>query len=82
MSLANGLARKSATLCAMQVIEDEDGTPHMGLLTQLSRAGAFEVCGPGFNDRTVKVRVGGNFYFVFREDIERGKTTYTESSVA
>ena len=28
------------------------------------------ICGDGFNERTVKIAVGGREYFVFRKDLE------------
>jgi hypothetical protein len=37
---------------------------------QLPRGATLEVCGDGFNERTVKVRTNNRYYFVFRQDIE------------
>ena len=68
---ANAPASYSDRICAMQVLPGGDGSPKMGLLTQLARNAEFEICGPGFNERTLKVSVAGHFYFVFREDLER-----------
>ncbi|MBV8071568.1 MAG: hypothetical protein JO270_16785 [Acidobacteriaceae bacterium] len=60
----------SAVLCAMQVKRDMDGNWKMGLLTQLTAASPIEVCGEGFNEKTVKVRVKDSYYFVFRADLQ------------
>ncbi len=38
-------------------------------LTQLAPKVMLEVCGDGFNERTLKVRSGSAVYFVFREDL-------------
>jgi hypothetical protein len=60
---------QSATLCAMQANADSHGLCKMGLLTQITPNFPIEVCGEGFNEKTVRVRVKGQFYFVFREDL-------------
>ena len=51
----------------------------MGLLTQITLDPGVEVCGPGFNDKTVQVNFGGAMYFVFREDLET-QSKQTEKS--
>ena len=64
---SNNLQRVSA----MQVSPGEDGTFRMGLLTQVELSPDTAISGPGFNDRTVRIRNGEHFYFVFREDLNR-----------
>lgn len=54
----------------MQVVLAEDGTSHMGLLTQVTPTSNLQICGDGFNPATVKVRIDGAYYFVFRQDLE------------
>jgi hypothetical protein len=46
------------------------GRHERGLVTQLPQSADVEICGDGFNDRTVKVRWHDSFYFVFRDDLE------------
>lgn len=41
-----------------------------GFLVELPLGVQVEVCGAGYNDRTVEVRVDGEFYIVFTQDIE------------
>lgn len=60
---------QSATICAMQAYPDANGKCRMGLLTQITPDQPIEVCGDGFNEKTVMVRVQEKFYFVFREDV-------------
>lgn len=55
---------------AMQVLTGEDGTRRMGLLTQVELSGNIRTCGPGFNDRTVLVRLNDSLYYMFREDLK------------
>lgn len=55
---------------AIQVFQNEDGTSRLGLLSKLGPGTALERCGDGFNERTVKVRVDGHYYFVFLQDLD------------
>jgi hypothetical protein len=58
------------SISAVQLIGSEGhGSPKLGLLSQLGPGSILEVCGQGFNERTVKVRCNDLFYFVFRQDI-------------
>lgn len=41
-----------------------------GFLMELPSGVQVEVCGVGYNDRTVEVRFNGEFYIVFAQDIE------------
>lgn len=55
---------------AIQLERKENGCARLGLLLQLPRGASLEICGEGFNERTVKVRTNNQYYFVFRQDIE------------
>ena len=57
-------------ICAIQLVSTENGDQRLGLLTQLGSGTSAEVCGSGFNERTVKVHANGRYYFVFLQDIE------------
>lgn len=57
-------------ICAIQLLFTEKGEQRLGLLAQLASGTNAEICGPGFNDRTVKVRANGQSYYVFLQDIE------------
>jgi len=54
---------------AVHLEEKSDGNLKMGLLTQLAPGTDLETCGEGCNHRTVRVRVGQESYFVFRQDL-------------
>jgi hypothetical protein len=41
-----------------------------GPICRLPQAACLEVCGDGFNDRTVKVRYAHRSYFVFLQDLD------------
>jgi hypothetical protein len=43
----------------------------LGSILQLPAGSNLEVCGGGFNSRTVKVRHQNSYYFVFEEDLAR-----------
>jgi hypothetical protein len=65
---------------ALQIITEEDGTAHAGLLTPVALTADCAICGQGFNDKTVKVRLGNRYYVVFREHLKRsfGKAFWGE----
>ncbi len=51
--------------------EQSDRNGKLGLILQLPADSDVEVCGDGFNSRTVKVCHNGLYYFVFSEDLPR-----------
>lgn len=56
---------------AIQILpSDESGSTRLGLLTQLPEGAEIEIGGPGFNDRTLRVRCGTAGYYVFLDDLE------------
>ena len=56
---------------AIQILpSDESGSTRLGLLTQLPEGAEIEIGGPGFNDRTLRVKCGNAVYFVFLDDLE------------
>lgn len=56
---------------AIQILPAEKGEQsRLGLLTQLPEGAEVHLGGPGFDDRTVRVRSGSSMYFVFVEDLE------------
>jgi hypothetical protein len=58
-------------ISAIQILpSDESGTSRLGLLTQLPEGAEIEIGGPGFDDRTVRVKCGNAVYFVFLDDLK------------
>jgi len=47
------------------------GKAKLGLIMHLPAGSRLELCGDGFNPRTVKVRHHDSYYFVFEEDLGR-----------
>jgi hypothetical protein len=60
----------SKVIAAINIRETEDGHMRMGLISQLPQGAELQICGEGFNERTIKVRWGERLYFVFVQDIE------------
>lgn len=61
----------SKFISAIQLQQRENGVgAKLGPLSQLGPGTTLVVCGEGFNERTVKVRVDEVCYFVFAQDIE------------
>jgi len=70
------------SVSAIPIISAEDGSRRLGLITQLPEGAQIEIGGPGFNDRTIKVRCGGSSYFIFLEDLEPTRKPATFAVVA
>jgi hypothetical protein len=61
----------SKNIAGIQVLPAADaGEPRLGMITQLPQGAELELCGEGFNERTVRVRWAEGFYFVFLQDLE------------
>ncbi len=63
------LARRIAAISLDKTSGQSEGPERMGLILQLPAEADVEVCGEGFNARTVKVRHNDSYYFVFSEDL-------------
>ena len=60
-----------ANTSAIQVLAGPEGHSRLGMILRLPEGAQVEMCGEGFNERTVKVRCEGSLYFVFIEDLHR-----------
>lgn len=60
----------SRRISALQLVQVRGAQGKLGPLSQLAPGTDVEICGDGYNDRTTKVRVQGDYFFVFREDLE------------
>lgn len=63
-------AARCSKASAIQVLTAEDGSSRMGLLTEIPLSGNIRTCGPGFNERTILVRLDDSLYYMFREDLK------------
>lgn len=65
---------RTVSLCrpitGVQLMPRERGPAVLGSFSELPEGATVEVCGYGYNERTAKVRVNGQYYFVFRQDID------------
>jgi hypothetical protein len=59
----------SRTIAGIQLVPG-GGKGRLGNVVQLHPGSVLELCGDGYNDRTVKVRSAGSFYFVFLQDLQ------------
>jgi hypothetical protein len=57
-------------ISAIQILPREDGRLILGLLSSLPAGAVLRICGEGFDERTAKVFVNGQYYFVFRQEID------------
>ncbi|MBV9264632.1 MAG: hypothetical protein JO061_00540 [Acidobacteriaceae bacterium] len=56
-------------ISALELVPTATGA-RLGHIASLPKGTRLEICGGGFNERTVKARCQGHFYFVFLQDIE------------
>jgi hypothetical protein len=56
-------------LTAFTIFPSELDAPRLGPLCELPEQAELEICGDGFNERTVKARYGDSYYFVFWSDL-------------
>ena len=62
--------RLEKDISAIELEPGENGEAKLGRITPLLRGTKLDICGAGFNDRTVRARAYGRYYFIFRQDIE------------
>ena len=56
-------------ICVLEIVPSEAGA-RLGQLAPLPKGARLEICGDGFNDRAVKARYAGRFFFVFLRDLD------------
>jgi hypothetical protein len=56
-------------ISAVELVETDKDKAKLGAVMQLPSGTRVEVCGRGFNDRTVKIRSNDRYYFVFWQDL-------------
>jgi hypothetical protein len=60
----------SSAIAAFEIISGEGANQRLGPVCRLPQGACLEVCGDGFNERTIKVRCGYRCYFVFLQDLD------------
>jgi hypothetical protein len=68
-SSAEQLYSLSKSIAAIELIPSEKEHSRLGAVMQLPYGARIEVCGKGFNDSTVKIRLNNKYYFVFEQDL-------------
>jgi hypothetical protein len=63
------LGRRIPAILLERSAEQNSGNGRLGRILHLPAESDVEVCGDGFNSRTVKVCHNGLYYFVFAEDL-------------
>jgi hypothetical protein len=59
------------SVVAIQIVPGGfEAAPQLGLMTRLPEGAEVDLRGPGFDDLTVRVRCGGQAYYVFMDDLE------------
>ena len=76
---SEGIAFVPKQIAGVSLLLREDGRPKLGAVHPLG-PGTVELCGPGYNERTVRVRTNDGYYFVFREDLEQAPKRMSTAS--
>lgn len=58
------------SVCAISLERLPTGRVRLGSIVSLPEGAPLEICGEGFNERTVKIKWRGNCYFVLLEDVD------------
>jgi len=56
-------------IAAIELLGSAQDGAKLGAVMQLPSGTRLEICGRGFNDRTVKIRSNDHYYFVFWQDL-------------
>ena len=75
-----GTLTLSKEISALELVSTNNGA-HAGKITPVPKGACLQVCGSGFNERTIKVRWEGRLCFVFLQDVEPVEF-FNKSSVA
>ncbi len=57
-------------IAGLQIRNSQTEGERLGVIAQLPKGAELQVCGSGFTPRTRRVESGGQFYFVFLQDLE------------
>lgn len=54
---------------ALEIVRRKNASGPFGAPAQISKGSRLEICGTGFNERTLRVRFQDRLFFVFRQDL-------------
>jgi hypothetical protein len=60
----------SKNTAAIQLERGADGQEQLGTISQLPEGAEIQICGPGFDARTIKVRWCNQYFFMFSQDLK------------
>ncbi len=66
---AGGTCTLLRTISAIEILPGPKERGRLGHIVQLAPGTRVDICGPGFNDRTVRICSEQHYYFAFREDL-------------
>jgi hypothetical protein len=69
----------SRVIPAFELVLEPNGQSKLGSISRLPCGALLEVCGDGFNNSTIKVRMDATYYFVFRSDLPKPECTYCDA---
>jgi hypothetical protein len=75
---AQGSLTISKDIFALELLPTHGGA-HSGGVRRVPKGAYLQVCGQGFNDRTIQVRWEGRLCFVFLQDVGPADAPYTVS---
>jgi hypothetical protein len=64
-----GQVRASRRVPAVRIVATADGASELGGFAHIEADSLLSLCGEGYNDQTVKVRLENEYFYVFRADL-------------
>lgn len=81
-TLADTSYTLSNQIYGMQLLPFGNSSVPLGPIIKIPVGARLDVCGSGFDERTVKVRCGDAYYFVFLQDLEVQRRPFARSEYA
>jgi hypothetical protein len=70
--MASPVYRLQQKIAVIELLQRSEERLRLGNITFLPEGAEVEICGPGFNARTVRVCSGDRYYFAFEDEVMRG----------
>jgi hypothetical protein len=70
----------SSAITAFEVFTNHLHVERLGPVCELPKGADLEICGDGFNERTVRMRCGDGQYFVYWRDLDSARPAKTVES--
>ncbi|HZQ54388.1 MAG TPA: hypothetical protein VFB14_19455 [Bryobacteraceae bacterium] len=81
-TLTCGSYTLSSEIYGMQLLPFGNSSVPLGPIIKIPIGARLDICGGGFDERTVKVRCADAYYFVFVQDLEMQQSPFAQPEYA